>query len=47
MMNFWSQRLINMLNWNRREQMKPLTKQMVSDANKLVEKNELSEIDKK
>lgn len=36
MMTLWSQRLINMLNWNRREQMKPLTKQMVSDANKLV-----------
>ena len=47
MMNFWSQRLINMLNWNRREQMKPLTKQMVSDANKLVAKSELSDIDRK
>ena len=33
MMMLWSKRLVHMLNWNQREVMKPLTKQLISDAN--------------
>ena len=35
LMSLWSKRLAHMLNWNQREQMKPLTKKLVSDANNM------------
>lgn len=33
MMNLWSKRLVHMLNWNQREQLKPLTRPIAADAN--------------